>query len=98
MKRILLFQTSISNSATLSESYMSTFNPAAYARVFGRAMPNSCTSSNNGQGAGAGGGCSGNYDPFRCCDPDGSDQGYMYLYATVNGVEEVEQKDEFKVR
>ena len=77
---------------------MSTFNPAAYARVFGRAMPNSCTSSSNGNGNGnGGGGCTGSYDPFRCCVPDGADKGYFELFATIDNVEQSARQTDLKV-
>ena len=80
---------------------MSTFNPAAYARVFGRAMPNSCTSSSNGNGNGngnGGGGCTGSYDPFRCCVPDGADKGYFELFTTIDNVEQSARQTDLKVK
>ena len=56
---LTLLQTTAANSPSLTEEYISTFNPAAYARVFGKSMKRICYNQYAIVMA----------DPFRDCDP-----------------------------
>ena len=49
---ISFLKTSALNAPTITEEYISTLNPSAFARVFGRAMPNTCANVNVPDGIG----------------------------------------------
>ena len=58
----------------VTEDYISTFKPSAYARVFGRALINSCPQTDYN-------------DPMYVCGPDDIDYGQLKLRVSINGVE-----------
>ena len=69
----------------MTENYISTFKPSAYARVFGRALVNQCIQGGSVYG-----------DPMYVCGADQTDQADLVLSVDLNGVETSKTAEEIK--